>query len=143
MNDSLQRAGVTLLINGDDLRPEELSVVLGVQPVLGVRKGETFMSRGRSGTTVTARTGMWHFGTGDREPPNIDEQITELLGSLRDGADLWIDLTNRFSCYVTVGAWFTDDSWTGGLVLEPKALGMLAERRLAIDFDMYAPGASD
>lgn len=143
MNDPLQRASVTLLVNGDDLIPEELSAVLGVQPELGVCKGETFESRGRPGTSVTARTGMWHFGTGYREPPNIDEQITELLGSLPDGADFWIELTNRFSCCVTVGAWFTDDSWTGGLVLEPKALGMLAERRLAIDFDMYAPGASD
>ena len=143
MNDPLQRASVTLLINGDDLVPEELSAILGVHPEIGVRKGETFMGRGRPGTAVTARTGMWHFGTGVREPPNIDEQITEILGSLPDGADLWNDLTTRFVCYVTVGLWFTDDSWTGGLVLEPKTLGMLVERGLAIDFDMYAPAASD
>jgi hypothetical protein len=143
MNDPLQRASVTLLIHGDDLVPEELSAILGVQPETGVRKGETFMSRGRPGTAVTARTGMWHFGTGYREPPHIHQQIAELLGSMPEGADTWSDLTTRFDCYVTVGAWFMDDSWTGGLVLEPQTLGMLAERGLAIDFDMYAPGASD
>lgn len=143
MNDPLQRASVTLLINGDDLVPDELSTILSVQPEIGVRKGETFMGRGRPGTAVTARTGMWHFGTGYREPPNIDEQIAELLGNLPESADIWSDLTIRFECYVTVGAWFTDDSWTGGLVLEPKTLGMLAKRGLAIDFDLYAPGVSD
>ena len=143
MNDPLQRASVTLLIHGDDLVPEELSAILGVQPKTGVRKGEIFMNRGRPGTTVKARTGMWHLGTGDLEPPHIDQQIADLLGSLPEGADIWNDLTTRFDCYVTVGAWFMDDSWTGGLVLEPKTLGMLAERGLAIDFDMYAPGTSD
>lgn len=142
MNDPLQRASVTLLIHGDDLVPEELSAILGVQPKIGVRKGEIFVSRGRPGTAITAATGKWIVGTGDREPPNIDEQIAELLGSLPNGADTWNDLTTRFDCNVTVGAWFADDSWTGGLVLGPKTLGMLAERGLAIDFDMYAPRAS-
>jgi hypothetical protein len=143
MNDALQRASVTLLIHGDDLVPEELTAILGVQPEIGVRKGETFMSGGWPGTTVTASTGKWIVGTGNREPPNIDEQIAELLGSLPEGADTWNDLTTRFDCYVTVGAWFTDGSWTGGLVLGPKTLRILAERGLAIDFDMYGPGAPD
>ena len=79
MNDPLQRASVTLLIHGDDLVPEELSAILGVQPETGVRKGETFMSRGRPGTAVTARTGMWHFGTGYREPPHIHQQIASVF----------------------------------------------------------------
>jgi hypothetical protein len=143
MNDPLQRASVTLLIHGDDLLPQELSVILGVQPEIGVQKGETFMSRGRPGSAVTASTGKWIVGTGYRDPPNIDEQITMLLRSLPESADIWTELTTRFDCCVTVGAWFTKDSWTGGLVLQPKTLGMLAERRLAIDFDMYAPGASE
>lgn len=143
MNDPLQRASVTLLIHGDDLDPEELSAVLGVQPKIGVRKGESFMSGGRRGMAVTAATGKWIVGTGDRDPPSIDEQIAELLGSLPSGTETWNDLTTRFDCYVTVGAWFADDSWTGGLALEPETLGMLAERGLAIEFDIYAPGASD
>jgi hypothetical protein len=138
--DKLQRACVTLLIHGDDLVPEELTALLGRQPEIGVRKGETYFGydvRGRP-----ARTGMWHFGTDYREPPFIDEQITELLGSLSNNFDAWSDLTARFDCYVTVGVYFADDSWTGGIVLQPQTLRMLGERGLAIDFDMYAPGAS-
>lgn len=142
MNDSLQRAEVSLLIHGDELIPDELTSLLGVQPEIGVRKGETYTRPGHRGA-LTARSGMWIVGSGDREPPKIDEQIAGLLGSMPEDVDVWADLTTRFDCYVAVGLWFTDESWTGGFILEPKTLGMLAERRLTIDFDMYAPAASD
>jgi Domain of unknown function (DUF4279) len=141
MNDPLQRASVTLLIHGDDLVPDELTSVMGRQPRTGVRKGECF--KGHNGRSVTARTGMWQIGTGYREPPSIDEQITELLKSLPERSDLWHDLTARFDCYVTVGVYFANDSWTGGIILQPQTLRMLAERGLPIDFDMYAPAASN
>lgn len=142
MNDPLQRACVTLLINGDDLIPEELTALLGQHPEIGVRKGETFMGRGRPGTAVTARTGMWHFGTGYREPPRIDQQVIQLLTRLPEDANIWTDLTTKYVCYVAVGVYFSDDSWTGGFTLEPVTLRMLGERGLTIDFDMYAPAAS-
>ena len=140
-NDPLQRACVTLLIHGDDLIPEQLTALLGQQPETGVRKGQTFYGydvRGRP-----ARTGMWHFGTGYREPPNIDQQITELLVRLPESADIWTALTTKYDCYVAVGVYFSDDSWTGGFQLQPNTLRMLGERALTIDFDMYAPAASD
>ncbi len=139
--DNLHRASVTLLIHGDDLVPEELTSLMGRQPMIGARKGGTFP--GHNGREVTARTGKWILGTGYREPPCIDQQINELLSSFPAGADLWQDLTTRFDCYVTVGVYFDDDSWTGGIVLEAQTLRMLGERGLAIDFDMYAPGASN
>ena len=142
-NDPLQRACVTLLIHGDDLIPDEVTALLGQHPEIGVRKGETFMGRGRVGTAVTARTGMWHFGTGYREPPNINQQVIELLINLPEDADIWTDLTTKYGCSVAVGVYFSDDSWTGGITLQPVALRMLGERGLMIDFDMYAPAASD
>jgi len=140
MDDHLQRASVTLLISDDDLVPEEVTALLGCEPNTGVRKGDSFVAH--NGRAITARTGKWHLSTGYREPPNIDQQITELLGSLPDSLAIWSDLTSRFHCYVSVGLYFADDSWTGGFTIEPKTLLMLGERRLAIDFDIYAPGAS-
>jgi hypothetical protein len=141
MDDPLQRASVTLLIHGDDLVPEELTALLGREPEIGVRKGQTFVAQ-RS-RVIIARTGKWILGTGYREPPSIDTQIRELLNSLPAGLDIWSDLTARFDCLLTVGVYFADDSWTGGILLEAQTLRMLGERGLAIDFDMYAPGASN
>ena len=138
--DHLQRASVTLLVQGDDLDPDELTALLGSQPKIGARIGETFI--GHSGRTVTASTGKWFYSTGYREPPDIDRQIVDLLGSLPASLSIWTDLTTRFECYVALGIWFVDESWTGGIFLQPQTLQMLGERGLALDFDMYAPAAS-
>jgi hypothetical protein len=86
---------------------------------------------------------MWHFGSGYREPPSIDQQITELLARLPENGDIWNDLTTKYECYVAVGVYFTDDSGTGGFALQPNTLRMLGERGLTVDFEMYAPAASD
>lgn len=139
--DNLERASVTLLIDGDDLVPEEVTAMLGAEPEVSVRKGETFVSRGRPGLTVTASTGKWILGTGYCRPPSIDTQIMELLNRLAGDIEVWNDIHSRFNCYVTVGVYFDEDSWTGGIILEAETLRLLADRGLAIDFDMYAPGA--
>lgn len=136
--DNLQRASVSLLIEGDDLAPAEISALLGGEPRLAVSMGEVFL--GSHGTEIQARTGKWHLGDGWKSPANIDAEIVSMLGSLSDDATVWEGLNNRFDCYIAVGGYFED--WTGGIFLEPGVLRMLADRGLAIDFDLYAPAAS-
>ena len=137
--DNLQRAIVTLLLHGDDLIPEEITAILGAQPTLGVRRGDEFV--GHQGSLITAKTGRWDVSTGWHEPPCIDEMICEVLHSLTDGVQIWRDLMTRIDGYVSVGLYFHEDSWTGGITLEPQTLRLLGDRGLALDFDMYAPGA--
>jgi hypothetical protein len=136
--DNLQRARVSLLIDGDDLAPEEITALLGAQPRVGVRKGDVFV--GHHGE-ITARTGRWQFGDDWEKEPRIERQIVTLLGRLTPDLDVWKTVTSRYHCYISVGGYFTD--WTGGITLEPHALMLMAERGLAIDFDLYAPAASD
>lgn len=73
----------------------------------------------------------------------IDNQIADLLNSLPNNLSLWPRLTTDFDCYINVGVWFTDNSWTGGFCLQAQTLRMLGERGLKVDFDMYAPGVSN
>jgi hypothetical protein len=137
--DSLHRASATLLISGDSLVPDELTALLGVQPTLGIRKGETF--RASHGEEIEARKGKWFFGGNWRSPPDLDEQISELLLALPSRTELWVELTSRFECWLSIGAYLGD--WTGGITLAPATLKLLAERNLAIDLDLYAHAASD
>ena len=137
--DSLERGSATLLIFGDDLVPDEITALLGTSPRLGVRNGEKFVAS--NGKEVVAPTGKWIFGGDYRSPPSLDEQISQLLLALPNDPKIWDDLTSRFDCCLSVGAYFAD--WTGGITLEPATLKLLAERNLPIDFDMYAPNASD
>ena len=53
----------------------------------------------------------------------------------------WNEVTGRFSGYLSVGGYL--NGWTGGILLQPITLKLLADRNLAIDFDLYAPAASD
>ena len=105
--------------------------MLGAQPTLGVRKGETF--RASHGRHVEASTGKWHFGGEWRSPPDLDAQIAELLLALPNDRGLWEELTKQFHCYLSVGAYLLE--WTGGLTLAPVTTKLLAERQLPIDFD--------
>jgi hypothetical protein len=41
--DNLKRATVSVLIDGDDLVPAEITTLLGANPRLGVRKDEVFL----------------------------------------------------------------------------------------------------
>ncbi|WP_158453932.1 DUF4279 domain-containing protein [Novosphingobium sp. MD-1] len=139
MTDALQRAIVSLSITEDELDPDEITTLLAAKPQLGVRKGETFTSY--DGKQITARTGMWRFGGDWENAPIIGNQIATLFERLTQDLTIWKSVTSRFHCHVSVGGYFRD--WTGGLTLEPGALMLLAERGLAIDFDLYAPIASD
>ena len=136
--DNLERASATLLIFGDDLVPEEVTALLGISPKRGVKKGQKFLAS--HGREIESPTGKWTLGGDYRSPPNLDEQISELLLALPTTPEMWDDLTSRFDCWLSIGAYFGD--WTGGISLQPATLKLLAERGLPIDFDMYAPKAS-
>ena len=136
--DSLQRATVSVVIDGDDLIPSEITALLGQVPLVGVCKGEVFVAS--HGNKIEAKTGKWRFGGDWESPPDLDRQIADLLTSLTDEISAWDEVTDRFNCYLSVGGYFHD--WTGGITLQPITLKLLAERNLAIDFDLYAPAAS-
>jgi hypothetical protein len=55
------RAFATLRVAGDELDPDDITRLLGVQPSEAYRKGETF-SKGRA-RNLSARTGIWLFDT--------------------------------------------------------------------------------
>ena len=139
MTDALQRAIVSLYISDDDLDPQEITDLLGGKPRLAVRKGEVFT--GHRGDQITARTGQWLFGGDWENEPSISQQIATLLSQLTQDLDVWKSLTDRFHCYVAVGGYF--NARTGGVTLEPQALMLMAERGLAIDFDLYAPASEE
>ena len=139
MTDALQRAIVSLYISDDDLDPQEITDLLGGKPRLAVRKGEAFT--GHRGDQIAARAGKWLFGGDWENEPSIGKQIEILLSQLTQDLGVWKSVTDRLDCYVSVGGYVRD--WTGGITLEPHILMLMAERGLTIDFDLYAPTASD
>ncbi|MDK8187889.1 MULTISPECIES: DUF4279 domain-containing protein [Sphingomonas] len=136
--DNLHRAIVSVLIDGDDLQPSEITTLLGQAPRLGVSKGQSFTTS--HGQQTVAATGLWQYGAAWEFEPDLNQQIGLVLSSLTSDLSAWTEVTRRYNCYVAIGGYFHD--WTGGLTLEPGTLQLLAERNLAIDLDLYAPAAS-
>lgn len=137
--DNLQRATVSVSISGDDLIPSEITALLGEAPRIGVCKGDVFLAS--DGKHIEARTGKWLFGGQWESPPDLDSQITSIFSTLTEDISVWNELTSHFECYLSVGGYFHD--WTGGITLQPSTMSLLVERNLAIDFDLYAPAASE
>ena len=136
--DGLARAMVSVSISDDTLVPAEVTTLLGRSPQLGVSKGETFLTS--NGNQRIASTGMWRFGSEWESPPDVNRQIREVFSALTSDMAVWAKITGRYFCYLGVGGYF--DGWTGGITLDPGTSRLLAERNLAIDFDLYAPAAS-
>ena len=137
--DNLQRATVSISIGGDDLVPDEVTALLGASPNIAARKGEVFL--GSNGRPIKARTGRWSFRGGWVSPPDLDRQISDLLACLTEDVTVWNKMTTRFACYLSVGGYL--NGWAGGILLQPTTMKLLVDRNLAIDFDLYAPAASD
>ena len=104
-----------------------------------VRMGE--LVRGHNQQLRVAPTGRWNVTTGWETAPLLGRQIESLLGKMTNDLAVWREVEQRFETLVTVGGHFED--WTGGFFLPLTTLVALSERRLEIDFDLYANGSDD
>src|SRR5436853_5658871 len=78
---NLHKSVASLRISGDALDPREISLLLGCEPTFGHRKGE-IIRHAQTGRERTARSGMWLLESQDREPGNLDGQVSEILSKL-------------------------------------------------------------
>ncbi|TSD90716.1 DUF4279 domain-containing protein [Mycobacterium sp. KBS0706] len=130
----LSESAASLRFFGDDLDPEKLTRLLGSEPSIGRRKGESYWSRGAQAEKVE-RTGSWRLWTEKRSPGDLDGQIAELLSPLSQDLAVWRDLSARFQADIFCGL-FLDKS-NEGIELQPETLVLVGSRGLILDFDIY------
>jgi len=124
---------------GDDLDPVEVTARLGIQPTVGVRKGDCWVTSG--GRQKMTPTGSWRLDASDREPADLNGQINELLNVLSNDLTVWQSLSARFGDRIFCGIFL--DTFNEGFDLRPETLLRLSERGLFIDFDVYGEGSQD
>ena len=128
----IYRTVATLRIIGDDLDPDEVTRLLGVEPTAQSRKGEA----NRSG--YPAPHGIWRLGATEQVPGDLNAQIDELLAKVTPDPSVWTDLTRKFRCDIFCGLFMQDGN--EGEQLEPRILAMLGSRGLQLGLDIYGPG---
>jgi hypothetical protein len=131
----IEKSVATLRIFGDNLVPEELTALLGVAPTSSYRKGDTHVTR--SGSRVVRKTGMWRLEASDREPEDINAQVSELLDRATPDLDVWRGLSQKYDIDLFCGLFM--DNTNEGFSLSPTALIALGLRGIEIGFDVYAP----
>jgi hypothetical protein len=132
---SIAKSVATLRVFGDTLVPEEVTALLGVVPTSGYRKGDVRPVRG--GSSITRKTGMWRLEVNDREPEDINAQVTELLVRLSPDLDVWQQLSQKYKIDLFCGLFM--DTTNEGLCLSPSTLMALGERRIMLGLDIYDP----
>lgn len=125
---------VSLRIWGQDVDPAELSALLGCEPTEAARTGDTLVRS--NGRTRLVSRGFWHLSS-DRQATVLADQIESLLSKLTNDVAVWQSLTERFDVDLFCGLFL--ETTNRGVELPAHLLAKLAERRLRIGFDIYAP----
>ena len=118
---------------GDDLDPAEITQYLGVEPTVGVCKGEVW--RTANGSEKVASTGSWRLNADTCVPADLDGQINRLLVGPTDDLTLWRELTAKYRAVVFCGLWLA--SYNDGINLAAETLALMSERGLLLDLDIY------
>ncbi len=124
-------SSISLRFFGDDLIPDELTQLLGVEPSVSYRKGDVF--RGKRYDRIYD-VGSWRLHT-ERSDIDLQDQINKLLDKLPADLEIWHSLTKRFQADLFCGLWMK--RWNRCLSFEVATLQQMTERGLSIGLDVY------
>lgn len=137
----LARVRVSVRVVGDDLDPDEVTRLLGVEPTFAARKGERVTRRTRTGTerARVQSVGVWSHALTPHSSPDweLGAALDELLSRFPEDPGLWALLRARYSVDVFCGLFLGSDNQ--GADLRPETLGAVARRGLTLSLDIYGP----
>jgi hypothetical protein len=112
---------------GDDLDPETITALLGVDPTDACRKGDPVRA---------SHTGRWLLDC-ERTSDTPDSQIKLLMSDLTDELDVWQRLAASFSAEIKCHLFLK--RWTRGTIFSTESLTLLTERGLRLHVEVYTP----
>jgi uncharacterized protein DUF4279 len=123
----IDRLEIELRVTGDELDPERITRMLGVNPTRAARKGEEVDV---GGVPVAQRTGTWSYALPASPEWELGDAIDTLLEQLPHDPALWESLAGWATVAVVCGLYIHGVDRVA--TLAPDTLARLAERRLAL-----------
>ena len=136
MSAVVEKSAATLRIQGDDLIPDEIARLLGVEPMFSQTPGEEVISPA-TGKPRIAKYGVWQIYSEEKTPSDVDGQVQELLGQLPGDLALWRKLATKYQLNLFCGVFLGSDNES--LYMAPSTLMALGERGIEISLDIYGP----
>lgn len=127
----VDRCSLTLRFFGDQLDPDCVTALLGVEPTNSQRKGD--------GKRRMLDTGRWILAC-EETADTVDNQIRLLLGDLTDDLRIWQQLCSDFNASLMVDLILR--RWARGTMLSAETIQSLADRTLKLQIEIYAPHSS-
>lgn len=130
--DGFSKTTATLRICGEDLKPEEITRLVGTEPTGAWEKG----APGYKGSPRPQ--GMWMLESSVVQSASMEAHLAELLSKTSSSKEIWQDLCSRFECDLFVGAWMDSDNAV--FSLPPRLLEQIGQRGLMLVADLYFVG---
>jgi hypothetical protein len=133
MGGPFERMFFELDIYGDDLDPEAITNLLGVEPDQSYKKGDE-----RPRGSQYYKTGGWIIKSGEikiGEDRAGEEKFEEWVSSLPIDSDVWAELRKKLTVRIRLIGY--TDQWNADFTISPKAISELAKRGLPLMIDPY------
>lgn len=121
---------VSLRIVGDELSPEEITVLLGCQPTESRMKGDELRSQS---FISTAPTGIWLLSSSITS--SVEDAVFDLLNQVDNDPSVWSELTKRFRTEFFVGVF--SETCQVGITVSASIIQKLSVLGLSIGIDVY------
>lgn len=133
----LGRALASLQVGGDDLDPAAVTARLACDSTDAYARGDVIAQQTRL-LPRTAPRGMWSLFAPETAPADVDAQVSWLVSVTSSDLTAWRWLGERFDVRLFCG-WFMS-RLNEGLTMSPATLGLLGERGIRLDLDLYSHG---
>lgn len=130
---NIARSTISLRIFGADLDPIVLTLRLDAIPTAAAKTGDSYNTK--PGETRTVREGFWRLDFDDSSSIPLERIVTELLSTLTQDLQIWREISQTYHVDLFCGLFL--ETWNEGFTLSPDILKLLAERHIAIGFDIY------
>ncbi len=124
---------LTLQVVGDNVAPDEISLLLGVEASFASRKGETRRTRG--GRELIQPTGVWNITEPGFKGTEVAAAIEVFLGRFPTSAMVWKQIAIMGRVSLTVTIWFAEEN--GSAMLPPELLTTMSERGIGLLIDVW------
>lgn len=123
---------VSLQFWSEDLIPDEVTYLLGINPTRSSKKGDVV----RSPTCEQIRKfGLWLYSVNKFPVGSLEAQINILFDKLTANIDVWRELSTRFEADLLFGLNLEQSSSV--LNFSQQTLQRIRERSLSISLDLY------
>lgn len=134
---------VALTVTAEDLKPDEISRVFGVEPTSSKTKGVPLLDSDGAPGKILPKHGSWKLVLKKHQTDEWDvgAAVEELLGPLPKDLEAWRPVFEKCTLRLSVGLDLL--GWNGDFWLEPELLRFLGERQISVWFDVYCDAAKE